>query len=247
MIGYISMKNKNLTLIFLVASFTLITNTNAYAVSKRVSSPNVSPGLSADTRGSYAFNDEGGDDFTNNIQFKYGFNDKFRLSFDTDYRKRAGEDGDFTNSDIEFRYNFFRNENTALALSGGYEFNHVGDADGIFTSMQGQYKTGQWKHQANLGVDTEIGNERGDGFDYDFRSGHYYDLETVEVGVEYFADFGNSKDGDSFNEQEHNIGPVVNFTIPVGQREVDAVLGYAVGLTDASDDHLIKYEFGYKF
>jgi|GEM_PF-6829735 len=241
------MENKHIYLAALTFGIFVIFSSSAQAVSKRVSSPNVSQGLAADIRGSYAFDEEGDDDFRNNIQFKYGLNDKFRISFDTDFRKKAGEGGDLTNSDIEFRYNFFRNNNAALAFSGGYEFNHVGNPDAIFTSMQGEYKAGRWKHQANIGIDTEVGDGAGDGFDYDFRSGHYYKLETVEIGVEYFGDFGNSDDGNSFDEQEHNIGPVVNFSIPVGQKEVKAVLGYAVGLTDASDEHLFKYEFGYKF
>ncbi|MEM8833444.1 MAG: hypothetical protein AAGB32_02770 [Pseudomonadota bacterium] len=231
----------------IILAFVLFTPLTAEAVSKRVSSPNVSKGLAMDNRGSFASDETGNDDFRHNLQFKYGITDNFRISVDTDYRKRGGSDAEFSNSDIEFRYKFIREENVGVSYSGGYEFNHSGDADGVFTSFQGEYKLGPWKHQANIGIDADVGDEAASGFNYDFRSGHYYKLQEIELGLEYFADFGNWKDGNRFEEQEHHLGPVVNFNIPVGEKKIKAVLGYAAGLTDASDDHIFKYEFGYKF
>ena len=82
------MENKHIYLAALTFGIFVIFSSSAQAVSKRVSSPNVSQGLAADIRGSYAFDEEGDDDFRNNIQFKHGLNDKFRISFDTDFAKK---------------------------------------------------------------------------------------------------------------------------------------------------------------
>ena len=237
--------NQKLLLVAMMLSFGA--TTQAQAVSKRVSSPNVSKGLAVDTRGSFTTDDEDVDEFRNNFQIKYGVTDRFRISADTDYRKKAGQDAEFNNSDIEIKYVLHKTDNVGVSFGTGYEFNHSGDSNAIGASLNGQYKLGKWKHQGNLGFEREVGDEAERGLDFAFRSGHYYKLETVEVGVEYFADFGNLRDDNDFEEQEHHIGPVVNFKVPVGEKNIKAVLGYAAGLTDASDDHVFKYDFGYKF
>ncbi len=231
--------------IFLVA---LSASQSSYAVSKRVSSPNVTKGeLALDLRGSIETGEDAPDALRHNTQITYGLTQRLRISTDTDFRKTAGQDAEFDNTDIEFRYNFFRTEDVRAAFGGGYEFNHTGDNDAIGLSFQGEYRSNQWKHQANLGFEREVGGGADKGVDFALRSGHYYDFGTVEPGVEYFFDYGNLTDNNGFEEQEHHIGPVINFDINIGQAQIGSTLGYLAGLSHGSTDHVFKYEFEYEF
>ncbi len=244
------MKFKIFSIAFSLAIFlvTITISQSSYAVSKRVSSPNVTKGeLAIDLRGSFETGEDDPDALRHNTQITYGLTERLRISTDTDFRKTAGKDAEFDNTDLEFRYNFFHTENLRAAFGGGYEFSHVGDNNEIGLSFQGEYRSNQWKHQANLGFEREVGGGGNKGVDFALRTGHYYDLGTVEPGIEYFFDYGNLTDNNGFKEQEHHIGPVLNFDINVGDVEFGGVLGYLAGLSNGSADHVFKYEFEYAF
>lgn len=244
------MKFKIFSILFLMTLLisVLFVNNSAHAVSKRVSSPNVTKGeLALDLRGSFETGEDDPDALQHNTQITYGLTERLRISADTDFRKTAGRDAEFDNTDLEFRYNFYQTENLRAAFGGAYEFSHVGDNNEIGVSFQGEYRLNQWKHQANLGFEREVGGGAAKGMDFALRTGHYYDLGKVEPGIEYFFDYGNLTDNNGFEEQEHHIGPVINFDINVGEVEFSGVLGYLAGLSNGSADHVFKYEFGYEF
>jgi hypothetical protein len=64
--------------------------------------------------------------------------------------------------------------------------------------------------------------------------------ETLAIGVEYYTDLGPLQNFVPFNEQQHNIYAVVDFT--VGRFEVNAGVGY--GLTPGSDRLMAKVIIG---
>lgn len=231
----------------LVCSFALMPCA-AQAASKYLSSPGVKEGVTTlKSRGSVEWGDND-DVWRNKIDLEHGLTAHFKVGIAADIRKYEGETIDYTKTELKATYRFTGDESSLQAAAQGkYEFNHVGDADEMQAKLLLRGQAYGLDHKANLALSHEIGDESEDGVSVDAAWGSYYDMGTYDIGAEYYADFGNLSDDNDFSEQEHHIGPVIGFDIPLGQQIVGARLGYLVGLTDESADHVIKYELGTDF
>lgn len=123
----------------------------------------------------------------------------------------------------------------------------MGDADEVGAKLIFEKNINQWRHRANLDFGHEVGEKKRSGLSAGLAWGTYYNFDQFQLGGEYYADFGNLRDDLDYDEQEHHIGPVVGFDIPVAGREVETKIGYLAGVSNASNDHIIKYEFELEF
>ena len=64
--------------------------------------------------------------------------------------------------------------------------------------------------------------------------------DETELGVEYYAEFGELGNEHGFSRQGHQIGPVVEFEIP--GTELEMKLGYLAGISKAAFDSTVKWE-----
>ncbi|MGF1450039.1 MAG: hypothetical protein ACFB20_11550 [Opitutales bacterium] len=80
----------------------------------------------------------------------------------------------------------------------------------------------------------EFGENSVDGFIIDLRAQVTRRLtNALRLGVEYFGDLNTTDDVGSFDEQEHQLGPLLKFNLGSGWK---GQAGPLFGLSDAASD-----------
>jgi hypothetical protein len=221
----------------------------AHAASKYITSPNVSESFGLKNRGSYEWDNDQQNLWRNKIDGEYGINNHFKVGIAADIRKLEDESMEYSSTDLKATYRFTDDSSSLqAAVQGTYSVSHEDDgADSIDAKLMLAGAAYGLDHKANVTLSHEVGDNSDDGIEANFAWGSYYDMGEFDIGGEYYGDFGNLEDNNSWSEQEHHIGPVVGFDIPVGERTVATRVGYLVGLTDDSRDNVVKYEMATKF
>jgi hypothetical protein len=108
-----------------------------------------------------------------------------------------------------------------------------------------------WEWRANLigEIETGEGSEGGVNFESRVQLTRAMDFaalnsEDWRVGAELFSEFGNSRDTPGFDQQAHQIGPVLKVSWDNG---VYLQSGVRFGMTDGSDDSMFKLFVGREF
>jgi hypothetical protein len=104
--------------------------------------------------------------------------------------------------------------------------------------------SGNFKSQANIGVATPFGAHSDSSINGSVALRTAYKLDQkFEPGIEYYADLGNLKDSQSFNTQNHQIGPVIQGKI--GHVKYDT--GLLFGVSSEAPDTTAKFNLEYEF
>ena len=72
----------------------------------------------------------------------------------------------------------------------------------------------------------------------------FFDLS---FGVLGFSEFGEISDTNVFGEQEHQYGFQFEYELGISDSEIELALGYLHGLTDASANHALLWNFELEF
>ena len=221
----------------------------ARAETKYIESPTVHQGWDLHNHGSFQWGDDDNDAWIHDIEGKYGINNHFSVGIGAEISKFEGDNLDYESTELTAKYRFTGDESSLqAAVEGGYIINHdSGAADEIEAKLLLAGSAYNLDHKANLILSHEVGSDSESGIGAAIAWGSYYDMGKLNVGGEYYGDFGNLSDNNGWDDQEHHIGPVVGFNVPVGQKVFDAKLGYLVGLSDASSDNVVKYEMNTEF
>lgn len=235
--------------IVLAASLLAFFPVSAEAASKYISSPSVQEGWAVKNRGAVQWGNDGDDAWINKTDLEYGINNHFKVGIAGEITKFENDSLDYVGTDLKATYRFTGDESSLQgAIQGAYKFDHDGNADEIEAKLLLAGAAYGLDHKTNLALSHEVGDDADGGIGASFAWGSYYALGNgVDVGGEYYADFGNLSDGNGWSDQEHHIGPVVGFNVPVGQRTMGARLGYLIGLSDAAADNVVKYEMNMGF
>lgn len=104
----------------------------------------------------------------------------------------------------------------------------------------------RFSHTAHIGFEKEIGRHAEEEFGsfFAWRSKYCY-LPCLELGIELYSEFGPIPEFSDWDEQEHQLDPVIYGQ--VGPFRYD--IGYLFGLTHASPDGEVKVnlEYGIEF
>jgi hypothetical protein len=82
-----------------------------------------------------------------------------------------------------------------------------------------------------------------EGVEFEYAGGVYTPMGPVRLGLEFFGALGEFHDWRPWDAQTHYLFPAAKF--PLGPTDVD--FGVGVGLTQASDDLLVKTIVAYEF
>jgi high-affinity iron transporter len=237
-------------LILFVAGSMLIPSHPAYATQK-VYSPYVEKGeLELEWRGGYDIDDEDDVDgaWKQKLAIGYGFTDFWFSEIYGEVEKEGDDDADAEFSAMEWENKFQLTQPGEYWLDVGalveLEYNTSGGADKAEGKLLLAKETGKFTHMVNLVAEREFGedaeNETETGLSWSTR---YRYRPEFEPGFEIHSEFGELGESSSFDEQEHQIGPV--FYGKIGPVKYD--VGYLFGVSDAAPDGSIKALLEYEW
>ena len=214
--------------------------------------------FSYELRMGYLFDEENpGEDnrFRMRQHIDYGFTDWYAVRIVAEQDRRDGDSLDFTGLAIENRFQIF--EKRKHGWDGGVRFIYIfgtspGEPDEVDTRLIANVPIGDnWAFRHNTIIEHEVGDNAADGFLLELRTQLMRDLpfkpsgfEKISLGAEMFSDFGELERAGAFDDQNHQIGPVMKANFRGGAY---LQFGYRAGISDDAPDHLLKLFIGKKF
>lgn len=107
----------------------------------------------------------------------------------------------------------------------------------------------KWIHTANVVLEKQLGNNASEGTEYGYAWRSKYLLgPKLEMGFEAHGSLGQVSHTKGFDQQTHQVGPVIYGSLPIGGHgdKIRYEFGYLVGLTDASADGSLKWLVEYE-
>lgn len=105
---------------------------------------------------------------------------------------------------------------------------------------------GQFSNTANFGIGREVGEDSESDLEYEFAYAlAYQHSDHFAYGLEWYSEFGTfENDSDEWDEQSHQIGPVIygSFGHSVGYET-----GVLFGASESAPDATIKASFDFEF
>jgi len=183
-----------------------------------------------------------GNAFAHRAHYQYGFSDSWRMRLIA--LQRASD-----TRDLEFRYLRWEGlwqflEDQTAGWDSGLRFEvQVAEGDDLPSRLRLAW-TGKvdlnedWQLRSNLLTGREIGEGSGDGYLLEFRGQIGRKLsDKVTLAVDLFSDLNRTGEIGSFNEQEHQLGPLLKFKLGNGW---SGSLGYLYGLSEAAPDDAFR-------
>lgn len=190
------------------------------------------------------------------VHYDHAFTDWYQLRLIAGFSQPEDKDWDFSSVTLENWFQWREEARDNSGFNGGlrvaYSFADGAGPDEaeVRLTVTDKFADG-WEWRANLKgeVETGDGSEGGIGLEARAQVSRALAMSALgsddwRLGVELFSEFGNSRDIPGFNDQAHQIGPVVKIGWENGVYVQSAV---RVGVTDGSDDAMAKLFIGREF
>ena len=216
-----------------------------------------SAGITAGEQGietRFGFNDDG--DAAGRVHYDYSFSDRYQLRLIGAFSQPDGQDLDFSSFTVENWFQWSEEASDNSGFNGGLRFayslaNDSGpDEAEVRLTATDKFGDG-WEWRGNLigEIETGSGSEGGLSLEARAQVSRAVEMQALgsddwRLGVELFSEFGNTRDIPDFEDQAHQIGPVVKVGWENGIYLQSAV---RFGLTDGSDDTMAKLFIGREF
>lgn len=189
-------------------------------------------------------------------QFQYAFTDWYQLRIIGAFSRPDDGDWNYSATTLENWFQWREEAEDGSGFNGGariaYTFSDDNGPDEVALrlTLTDKFADG-WEWRANLIGEIETGNGSADGVFLQTRvqvsrslSSSAFGSSGLRLGIELFSEYGNSEDIPSFDEQAHQLGPVLKAEWDNG---VYIQTGARFGLTDASDDSSFRLSLGREF
>lgn len=190
------------------------------------------------------------------IHYDNAFTDWYQFRLLAAFSQPDGEDWDVSSLTVENWLQWREEADDNTGFNGGIRFAYGFAQDGgpdeaeIRLTVTDTFADG-WEWRANLIAEMEAGDDSEGGVELEGRAqiSRALDVSALgtsdwRLGVEYFAEFGNSRDIPGLSDQAHQIGPVVKIGWDGGYFIQSAV---RVGVTRGADDAMAKFFVGREF
>jgi hypothetical protein len=192
--------------------------------------------------------EDGQDDYWGyRLHYQQAFNDKFRGRIVVQYRDRSEFQYEYIRA--ELLYNFKKKEQNGIWASGvrfAIRQRRSDNPEQFAISWTNQWDLANGiRLRGIVGSSWQFGSDRASsGTKIETRSSVSKKLDNgLRIGVEMFNDFGRLSDVESFNEQGHQIGPMIVGSIG----DIKYELRYLTGVSDGSRDHNFGLRFNKSF
>lgn len=230
---------KGLLLFFLTTTGISAQNTGT------VFSPDVKPGTQGfDLRFAY---DEDADSLAKRFHYQYAFDDALRLRGIAAFRSDDVEEGDFRYFRLEGQYQFLEDDQAPFdsALRVELQFADGDDPPSrVRVGWSNQFNLNDaWQVRGILLTGHRFGPESSGGYLLESRAQISRELnESLTLGLDYYGDYNTTNNTGSFDNQEHQLGPVLKFDLI---EDLSGMAGVLFGLSDATADREFRLFFFY--
>ncbi len=184
-----------------------------------------------------------GERFAHRAHFQYGLSESWRMRLI--FLQRASED-----RDLEFRYmrwegqwQFIEDEDHGWDSALRFE---VQIAEGDDLPSRGRIAwsskwdvSDQWQLRTNLLFGHEVGEDRREGTLLEFRGEAAYKVSSdLTIALDLFSDLNRTNGIGTFEEQEHQLGPLIKYKLGDGW---SMYMGYLWGMSDAAPDDAFRF------
>ena len=142
-------------------------------------------------------------------------------------------------------------ENFAGALYFSYNFVSEGkEGDEIEYKYLNQFYNDDFGIISNFIFEKQVGNSASGSTTFDLSNYVYvknFIFNMVDIGIIGFSDFGEISNFNVLDEQEHQYGFQIESDFKFNEIEYEWAIGYLHGLTDASANHTIIWNFEIEF
>lgn len=202
----------------------------------------------------FGLNDEG--DAAARVHYEYAFSETYQLRIIGSFSRPDDQDWGFRGLTFENWLQWAEEARNGEGFNGGirlaYTFAESGDPDeaALRFTFTDKFADG-WEWRANAIAGVELGKNSGSGIDLETRLQLTRALDMAafgttdwRFGAEAFSEFGNTRDIPGFDQQAHQIGPVVKASWDSGVYLQSAI---RFGLTSGADDAMFKFFVGREF
>lgn len=210
-----------------------------------VSGAVIKPGKGIGYRLAYAPEDDG---FAHRLHYQQTFgNWRGRLVVQ---QSNSGGDGlEFRTVKLEAQNQFVRSDGPGWNSAVRFDGKMPVDGDGPGEVAVGWFNTVDfsdgWQARANLHLGREIGDMAQDGLTLAARGEATREVrERLRLGAQIFSDFNTTSAPGDFNDQRHQIGPVLKYKTGAGPSfELSALFGASRAAPDADLRLFVNYSF----
>jgi FTR1 family protein len=216
-----------------------------------VTSPYVVEGeLELEWKGGYTIDDDNDTDgaWKQKMAVAYGVNSFWQTEIEGEVEKEGdnGAHAEFTAVAWENKFQLTQPGEywIDVGIKTELEHNTASAADKAEVKLLLAKETGRFRHIANLVAEREFGEDSSHETETEFSwSTRYRYKPELEPGFEIYSGFGEWGEGNSFDEQEHQLGPVLYGKI----RAVKYDVGYLFGISDEAPDGAVKAILEYEW
>lgn len=186
------------------------------------------------------------------FEIAYGVNDKTEIAYYRDYARTGGGSFEHAASRYRVRTRFYEKGELPVDLGAYLELEYPKPEPGEEKEAEAELRFilekdfGRWTWDFNPIFERAIkGPERSEGWELQYAMSLIYrPSEYWQPRLDFFGDFGPVRDFEPRDEQKHLISPAVDFRLA---RRLFATLGMAFGLTDATEQRLLRARLEYEF
>lgn len=217
-----------------------------------ISSPYVTEGkhtIKAD--GYYTFDDNDSKDtiFRQRLSFDGGLTDKLGYRIRARFQRQPDESVDFREFELGGKYQLAEKGEWPIDL-GLYSTLNFFDNRDAPSQLENRLLLGKahgkWQHIYNIIYFQNFGEDTNGSPALDIRGKSLYKtLPELQLGYEYYGDFGRFNALTESNDKEHQLGPYAVYKVP--DSSVTMEMTYLVGISSAAPDGLFKWGVKYGF
>ena len=199
---------------------------------------------------------DGDGNASSRIHYDHSFTDWYQLRLIGSFSRPDGGDWDTSSFTVENWLQWSEENSDKSGFNGGIRFAYGFADDGgpdeaeVRLTITDKFADA-WEWRANVIAEMEAGDGSEGGVSLETRGQLSRALNIValgsddwRLGAEIFSEYGNSRDIPGFDDQAHQIGPVVKIGWENGVYLQSAV---RVGVTDGADDTMAKLFIGREF
>lgn len=185
------------------------------------------------------------------LETEYSWNNFWQTEIEFHISDKSETPLDWEKTEFQNQLQFLDSKYLASAIYFSYNFNTSnGKGDEIEYKFLNEFSSENLKFITNFIFEKQVGNSASGSTE--FSLSNYLEINKkvfsqLKIGVIQFSEFGKLSDFKTFQNQEHQIGFLINKEFQVDEYEFELALGYLNGVTKEASNNSLIWNFELEF